>query len=667
MNRKTTRARRLAAVALLGGALPLAFAQTRADLTERSLEELMQTGVTSVSKKLQALNDTAAAIHVITQEDIRRSGATRLTEVLAQAPGIEVARIAGGINAVTIRGFAGQWANKLLVLVDGRSIYTQTYSGTYWDMQNLPLEEIDRIEVLRGPGSTLWGVNAVNGVINIITRSARDTEGGLVTVRGGTNDRAGAHLRYGFKAGEHGAVRLYARSERFGESLLAGRGRGAGDDSSSWRTGLRGDWDLPQGDRFTVIGEAYGGRIGLARDPNPANPSSLVLPERGDFNGRFVLGRWQRALSLHSDLFVQAYHDQTERQEYVTIREKVSDFELHHRSTIGRSHELVWGVQARQREDEIVGASLLSLSPVSRRQSQASLFVQDEIQLPWQPARLTLGSRFERSFWGRWEVQPNARLFVKLNENTRVWAALSKAARTPSRIDRDLDATLPASAVNPTIRFQGNPDIRSETVRTAEIGARHAFTRDLVLDASAYVSRYRGLKMDVREFVPNPPMLLNLVANGQSGWTRGFEASATWRVRPDWRLQASATLTQMDLDPIPGRTDDLARSLASGATPRRQFALLSYWDIGNGVSLDARAKYVGALREPFNASLLPNGRIDSYIDLDLRLAWRVNRQLELALIGRNLAAHRHTEFSSESGYGLTERERGVYVKATHTF
>jgi len=396
-------------------------------------------------------------------------------------------------------------------------------------------------------------------------------------------------------------------------------------------------------------------------------PPACCCPSGGEFDGRFILGRWQRALSLHSDLFLQVYHDQTERKEYVEVNERVSDLELHHRTAIGRNHELVWGVQARHREDEIKASPALSLSPVSRRHSQSSLFVQDEIQLPWERARLTLGSRFERSFWGRWEVQPNARLFVKLNENTRVWASLSRAARTPSRVDRDLDVSLPATAGNPTIRFQGNPQLLSEKVQTAEVGVRHAFSPDLVVDGSLYLSRYRGLKIDVREFEPFPPTLINRVANGLDAWTRGVEAAATWRVRPNWRLQANATLAFIDFDRPPQGSIVGLGSLSEGASPRHQMSVMSYWDIGRGLSFDVRAKYVDKLREPFKADLIPNGRVDAYVDLDLRLAWRVNRQLELSLVGRNLAAHRHAEFSSESGYGLTERERGVYVNARHTF
>ncbi|HPU51708.1 MAG TPA: TonB-dependent receptor, partial [Burkholderiaceae bacterium] len=391
MNR--SHANSLRALILVAFAAVCSRGQAQGDLTETSLEDLLKTGVTSVSKKTQALSDTAAAIHVITQEDIRRSGATRLTEVLAQAPGIEVGRIAGGIASVTIRGFSGQWANKLLVLIDGRSVYTQTFSGTYWDMQNLLLEDIERIEILRGPGSTLWGANAVNGVINSITRSARDTEGGLATIRVGSEDRGAVGLRYGIRAGDHGSLRFHARSERFDQSVLAATGAPARDDSRTWRTGFRGDWELPQGDKFTIMGDAYGGNIGLARSPNPLSPLSALLPERGSFDGHYILARWQRALSLTSDLSLQMFHDSTARREYTNVRERVSDVEFQHRTGLSNNQELIWGLNYRYRSDTLDGANLLSLNPASVNQSQASLFVQDEIRFPGDRFKLTLGTR----------------------------------------------------------------------------------------------------------------------------------------------------------------------------------------------------------------------------------------------------------------------------------
>jgi iron complex outermembrane receptor protein len=664
MNRSNLRGLRALLLLLLGAACPPGYAQ--GDLTETSLEDLLKTGVTSVSKKTQALSDTAAAIHVITQEDIRRSGATRLTEVLAQAPGIEVGRIAGGIASVTIRGFSGQWANKLLVLIDGRSVYTQTFSGTYWDMQNLLLEDIERIEILRGPGSTLWGANAVNGVINIITRSARDTEGGLATIRVGTEDRGAVGLRYGIRAGDHGSLRFHARSERFDESVLASNGAPARDDSRTWRTGFRGDWELPQGDKFTIMGDAYGGNIGLARSPNPLSPLSNLLPERGSFSGHYILARWQRALSLTSDMSLQVFHDATERREYTNVQERVTDVEFQHRTGLSNRQELIWGLNYRNRSDTLDGAYLLSLNPAAVTQTQASLFVQDEIRFPGDRFKLTLGTRFEHSFWQRWEIQPNARLFMKVDDKTRVWAALSKAARTPARIDRDLAVSVPPSQFQPGFVYRGDPQMRSENVRTAEVGLRHAFSRDLAVDVSAYVSRYEDLRAVPVEFQVSPPMVVNTVQNGMHGTTRGIELSALWRAGPRWRLQGSASWIRFDLG-----TDapDAGRSAASivGSSPRAQYSLMSYIDAGHGIQLDARIKYVGALTMPYNQALVPGGHIDSYVDVDVRAAWRVDRHLELALIGRNLAAARRVEFSSESGYAITARQRGVYLKATRTF
>jgi len=663
----TSHARRatICALALALGLAAAPAAQAQADLADTGLEELMTMGVTSVARRPQALNDAAAAIHVITADDIRRSGATRLTQVLALAPGVEVAHVSGAITAVTVRGFNQQIANKLLVLVDGRSVYTQAFSGVYWDMQNLMLEDIERIEVIRGPGSTLWGSNAVNGVINIITRSARDTIGGFGTIATGVEERTHAGLRYGWRMGEYGAMRVYAKREGYDASVTLD-GRGAGDAFRSERIGLRGDWDLPHGDRITLAADHYRGGVGVAYQPTPTVPASRLLSPSGSFQGAFVLGRWQRALSLGSDVSVQLYHETFTRDEYSRIEDRTTDIELQHRTPVGDTQDLVWGVNWRHRVDASTSSRFDVFAPATADQSMFSIYGQNETRLLQGKVRLIVGARIENSYWNRWELQPTLRAIGAPDERTRVWASYSRAARTPSRLDRDAAARLPALGVTPGVAIHGNPEFRSERVDTFELGWRRRIGSQLGLDATVFHSRYDRLRT-LRNWVTFSPFTANVqFTNAMEGSTSGAELSALWTVSPRWRLVGNLTLFNAALHDLDAPGSD-AEGWAKGASPSTQAGVSSYVDLGQGWSLDTRLAYVGALRRPNNESLVPDARVDSYIDATVRVGWRVDRHLELALVGRNLAAARRLEFVSELGAGVTLNQRSVYLKASYAF
>jgi iron complex outermembrane receptor protein len=659
-----TALRVIAAMAAITAALLTGGARAQTDLSDASLEDLMQMDVTSASRRTQALNDTAAAVHVITAEDIRRSGATRLTEVLGMAPGVEVARISGGITAVGIRGFNQQFANKLLVLIDGRSVYTQTYSGVYWDMQNLMLEDIERIEVIRGPGATLWGANAVNGVINIITRSARDTVGGIGYVAHGVEERAHAGLRYGWRAGEHGAVRVYAKTEGHAQSVTR-TGAPAGDDYRSQRFGLRGDWDLPGGDRFTLIADSYRGDIGVAWQPTPTFPPSRLLSPEGAFNGSFVLGRWQRALSLSSDVTMQVVHDRFTRSEYSRLEEDTTDVEFQHRVRRDASNDLVWGMNWRHRRDAVFTDGTTVFVPASVSQAMGSVFAQNEARWRDGAVRLVLGARMERSYVGRWEPQPTARLVVRPDERTRLWASLSGAARTPSRLERDAHIDLPGSGFIPGMSIRGANSFRAEHVTTWELGWRRTFAQGVALDATLFLSRYRHGRT-TREWLSFQPFTANLeITNEMDGSVRGVELGAVWPVTRHWRLNGQLSLLDIAMRDA-GTPGSLTELSAKGSSPRTQLAIASRHDLPHGWTVDASTRYVGALRHPYNASLLQGQRIDSYVDLTVRVGWRVHRRLELALVGRHLLAAQRLEFVSENGAGITQRQRSLMLRASFT-
>jgi len=635
------------------------------ELSDASLEELMQMPVTSVAKKAQPLSDAAAAIHVITAEDIRRSGATRVAEALALAPGVEFAQLAGGISAVSIRGFNAQFSTKLLVLVDGRSIYSQLYSNVFWDLQNMMLEDIDRIEVIRGPGSTLWGANAVNGVINIITRSARDTIGGLATIAQGFEERGHANVRYGWRMGDYGAMRVFAKTEGYDQTLTA-NGRPAGDGYRSQRFGLRGDWELPQGDRITVLAEASRGDLGIAFQPTPLVPPSALLSPNGSFHGAFVLGRWQRALSLSSELSLQAYHDRAVRSDYNRIEEQVTDFELQHRTRNAERGDFVWGLHWRQRADLLQHPNTVLMDPEGVRQSMAGLYAQQEQR--WLDGRLvtTVGARLEHGYWGTLDLQPNLRVLAHLGPDTRVWAAVSGAARSPARADVSPRIDLPGSGLLPGISVRVDPEFQSERVTTLELGVRHLFAKAIAVDATLYANRYRKL-LTRRTQLTFAPFLANVtMLNGMEGDAHGAEVSATWAVTPHWRLNGHLAVQRLSMHDLIDPGSDFERSV-EGASPRTQLSVASRHELAEGWSFDARARYVGALTRPYNDALAPERRVPSYVDLTMYLGWRVNRQLELALIGRRLAAASRLEFVPESGLGVTRPQRSVMLRGTVKF
>ena len=426
--------------------LPYVFAQaeSESDLTELSIEDLMEQKVTSVSKTEQAFSDTAAAVFVVTQDDLRRSGVTNIPEALRMVPGVQVARIDSNKWAITARGFNGRSANKLLVLIDGRSIYTPTFSGVYWETQDLVLEDIERIEVIRGPGASVWGANAVNGIINIITKHAEDTQGGLVSLTAGDEERVIAGVRYGGRLGEQGYYRIYGKHfERDG--LVDESGRDAGDDWDLTRGGFRVDWAPSASDTVMAQGDVYDGDI----DQNFTVPSissptggQRVL-ESGDASGGSLLARWEHLQSLASRVSVQFYYERFRRNDtFQNERRDTFDFDFQHELALTMRQEFIWGLGYRLSSDHITDAELVSVSPEERDLNLFSAFLQDRISLFDDHLELTLGTKLEYHTFSGWEYQPNVRTIWKPHRNHRLWASFSRATRTPSRGEIDGDIRL---------------------------------------------------------------------------------------------------------------------------------------------------------------------------------------------------------------------------------
>ncbi|HEY2737950.1 MAG TPA: TonB-dependent receptor, partial [Thermoanaerobaculia bacterium] len=423
----------LSALVLAAAPLPVPTAQVAqavdpAELKNLSIEELMQLDVTSVSRRSERLSQAAAAIAVITQEDLRRSGVTNLPDALRLVNSLFVGRSSQRDWAITARGFAITTANKLLVLIDGRSIYTPLFSGTFWDVQDTLLEDVDRIEVIRGPGATLWGANAVNGIINIITKRAADTQGGLAVAGAGHPlERGFGALRYGGTVGESGHYRVYGKGFDRGPLELAG-GASADDPMHMGQGGFRTDWGEGKADAFTLQGDAYDGRIGQA----------LGGDTRVD--GGNLLGRWSRHVAAGSDLDLQLYWDRTHRLIPETFEEHrdTFDLDLQNHLRVGERHDVVWGFGLRRTQDEVINSAAVAFLPSRQSQDLYSVFAQDEIGLR-DDLHLTAGAKLEHNSYTGFELQPNVRMTWVLNDRRTVWGAVSRAVRTPTRLDENIE------------------------------------------------------------------------------------------------------------------------------------------------------------------------------------------------------------------------------------
>ncbi len=411
--------------------------QDAPDVTTMSVEDLMNIQVTSVSKRTQRVADAAAAVFVITQEDIARSGARNIPETLQMVPGLEVARIDENKWAIGSRGFNGRFDDKLLVLIDGRSVYTPLFSGVYWDVQDVPLEDVDRIEVIRGPGATLWGANAVDGVINIITKPAKETQSGLVKVEGGDEQLTADTVRYGNKIGDKGYYRAYVKYFDWG-SNEAMNGQNAFDGWHQVRGGFRSDWTLSHKDSLTVQGDTYDSREGETITlPTLTAPYSSTFGNIGNYSGGNVLGRWTHNSGNNSNFSLQAYFDRTNySDDYLFVdHESVYDVDFQHDFHVGDRNEIVWGAGYRSIQDRNVSSPTVSVQPSQAQYNQFSTFVQDEISFLDSRLRVTVGSKFEHNAFTGWEFEPNIRFLGNISKTQSVWAAISRAVQNP-RTDR---------------------------------------------------------------------------------------------------------------------------------------------------------------------------------------------------------------------------------------
>jgi iron complex outermembrane recepter protein len=658
------------AVGLLGVALMATPARPQdksKDLSNLSIDDLMNIEVTSVSKKEQKMAKVAAAIFVITQEDIRRSGATNIPDLLRMVPGMDVAQIDASIWAISARGFNLQFADKLLVLIDGRAVYTPLFGGVNWDTLDVPLEDIDRIEVIRGPGGTIWGANAVNGVLNIITRKASDTQGALVTTGGGWQEQGFGTLQYGGKIKANTNYRVFAKYLNHNHFPDLD-GPNAKDGWHLLHGGFRADASLSNENSLTAQGDLYSGREGAEIVHTTLSPPDNVTETKvANLSGGNFLTRWNHTFSSHSSTVVQFYFDRYTRSG-PSAREvrNTLDLDFQHHVAWGSRQDLIWGAGFRQSGDQIVGTIDESFVPASQGIEIFNTFLQDEVTLKPGSVFLTGGIKLEHNTFSGIEFQPSLRLAWTPNERRTLWAAVSGASRTPTRRDTGLNAAIAALPGPAEVVLLGDPKAQSEDVVAYELGYRAQPKRKFSFDVAAFYNMYQELQSrepqpPFLQTTPPPPLLVIPIrlANKLHGTTDGVEASVNWRVGERWTLSPGYSFLQMHIHTDAGSLDTISADDIESLNPRHQAQLRSHLGLARGFSWDTTAYFVGSR---------PEGMVASNTRLDTQLAWRIGESMGLSLVGQNLLRDRHAEFNDElQSVNSAQVKRSAYAKFTWHF
>lgn len=617
-------------------------ANSFADMT---LEELGNIEITSVSKKPQSLSDAAASVFIINSDDIRRSGASTLPEALRLAPNLQVAQSSATSYAITARGLNGSAnsaPNKLLVLIDGRSVYSPLFSGVFWDAQDVMLENVERIEVISGPGGTVWGINAVNGVINIITKSAKDTQGPLASVQAG-NIGNNTAARYGGALGENGHYRLYAKSSNREDTEL----ENGMDISDGWhrnQVGFRADWDFST-DQISLIGNAFEGDIGQPQPGSVAVTGTALQLDTISISGVNLTAHWEHLLDSGSKIHLQAYYDRNLRRVPPTFSDATNIFDMQFQHTLkpmGR-HSLIWGANYRYSRDEFSNDSpIFAILPERENQSWLSLFGQDEIALK-QNLDLTLGARVERNPYTGYEFLPDARLAWKVTPHHLLWAGVSRAVRAPSRLDAD--AFIPR---DPPFLLRGGPDVRSEIANVYQLGYRGQINPKFNFEITTFYNDYDHLR--TVEIDPSGAFLV--FANEMEGRAHGFEMWGTYQVLPRWRISAGLTTLNQDFNLKAGSNDPVGSLATAGFDPSHTWQIRSTFNISHDKELNIFVRHAGELTYP--------DKVDEYTAVDARLGWQVRKDIEVSLIGQNLLGTEHAEYGSR--LYRSELPRGVFLK-----
>lgn len=610
-----------------------------ADLADLSIEQLSNIVITSVSRQDERLNNAAASVYIIGNSDIRRSGVRSLPEALRLAPNLQVARIDARNYAITARGFSNAFSNKLLVLIDGRSIYTPLFSGVFWDAQDVVLEDVERIEVISGPGATIWGANAVNGVINVITRSAKDTQGGFASTVAGAGEKD-ATLRYGGGTAGGAHYRLYARAMDI-DSTRTEAGVDTDTGMRRRQAGFRADMDMLQGG-VTLSGDVYQGALGQL------GTSDIRIA------GANLVHRYTRRLDDDAELRLQLVLDHTERNQPANFIERLDTVELEaqHGVRIGNAHSLVWGGGYRRSRDDITAGGFTFL-PAKFEMHWGNVFAQDDIALTPQ-LKLTAGMKVEHNNYTGAEFLPSLRMAWTPDARQLVWGSLARTVRAPSRIDRDwyVPAT-PLAVIGgvPYYIVNGGRDFESEVADVAELGYRAQPAANWSYSATLYYARYDKL----RSQEPLPEMGFEFRNLGRAT-ARGLEAWGRWQVGANWRLSGGLSAQSIRYGLQPGSRDSASGGPFAPNDPRLRWQLRSSYDVSDAQQFDVTLRYNGKL---------PSPAVPAYHEMDLQWLWRPRPHMELALIGQNLLHSAHPEFAAAPTRSLIERS--ALLKLTWRF
>jgi iron complex outermembrane recepter protein len=647
--------------------------EVKPDLSDLSLETLTSMEITSVARKEQKLTEAAAAIFVITSEDIRRSGLTSIPELLRTVPGLDVAEIDANKWAITTRGFNERYSDRTLFLMDGRALYSPLTSGVNWNSQETLLDNIERIEVIRGPGATLWGANAMDGVINIITKKAKATQGLLIESQTSIQDRTSFVGRYGKTIGSKGAYRIFGSfMDRPGSELSPGVA--APDSWNDVRGGFRTDWNFDSVAVLTLQGDLYLNHTGeeTTGDVSLANPLGANFADRSKNSGGNVNAQWSKS-GNHLDTQIRAYIDFANRNEVGTLGEfrKTFDLELNQHYRSDHRQDISWGTNFRYTIVDTVGSFSIAFNPANRALQLYGAYLQDEIAVVPNRLKLTVGSKLEHNVYTGYTLQPNARTMWILNDHVSAWVSISQAAASPSRIDTDVRlnealTTSPNGDVTLLGHF-GTSRLPSETVLAYEFGTRIAPHPTFSFDLATFYNRYRNFHTDEpgKPFteagsgtLPSHLVIPDYVSSNSSGMSRGAELIIEARPTTFWKLTASYTAMLINIDQSLASMDITSAGDSEGSTPRNQFQLHSLLNLPRKFEFDSAVYYVGKLADQ---------RISPYTRLDFRAGWRPTTKLEISAGGRNLLQSHHAEFGSGELVQAQPVGRSAYLKATWSF
>lgn len=642
------------------------------EFLDMDMSQLMDITITSVSKKEQKLSDAAAAIFVITQEDIRRSGVTHIADALAMAPGIQVAKISASKWSVSSRGFSGYTSNKLLVLIDGRSVYSPAYSGTLWDMQNTLLEDIEQIEIIRGPGGTLWGANAVNGVINIITKNSAETKGGLVRAGVGSEETLQGAVRYGGELNDSIDGRIYATFNDRDSNKLASSSldyirtsEDANDDWQNFQTGYRVDGRVGDDAEWTLQGDVFKNKGDQIIYPYWIATSPYLTEKEGtiDSNGGNLLGRYQRHISNSSSFSVQTYYDNTERDDnYYSYSSNTFDLEVQYETKLGERNNFTTGAGYRYISGNFNDSFQIQVK--DRDDQLFSAFLQDEITLIEDTLWFTAGLKWEKNDYTGTEWQPSARLMWKPGENHTLWSSVARAVRTPSSAEHDgaiLVASYPTQDGLSTSYILGDKDFESEIVYAYELGYRWQTSADFAIDLATFYNDYEDL-YTLAPGAGESGTDFSFI-NGVEGEGYGVEIAADWQTT-SW-ISFALAYSYLHMEEA---TDNIRAGFFSDASPNHQVSLRSSVDLSKKWQANIWLRYVDEIIARNSTDVVAGTiALDDYVLLDLNLIWKIDEDLEIMLTGQNLINDSNLQYVSEVITPATEIERGVYLKLTYRF